>query len=226
VFTGSIKTPTIDELTSIAGSKGGKFKRHSKKNIAARMYYVDTGFTYSHEDEDFFHLACSFGLHEDGRSPEEKLAAITEYYNQFKSIRGYGTKPSTLAYNLHGFYRCFVSGHLNINTYERENKSAKHVRERITHRLGLAEAFARVASIGVATSGIYEHFPEERRNDPAAIVDSIHGYPLLSKDNPDESQSEIQRSINIRRALGLQYFAHKFGSIRPQYQPASQPASQ
>ncbi len=227
LFTGRLRQPTMEDLESIASARGKKLKASARKQIAKKLYYVDTGFTYAHEDEDFMHMACSFGLHDDEKTPRERLSKIVYLYNQFKSNRrGKGTRHSALDFNLNGFYRNFVSGHLNLVRYERDKRNLRQAREKHAHRLGLANEFVKSAIAGIMPQG-GDGFPEEQKTSPTSIFNSIEGHEKMLASETDYSKRlETGRLIELRCLYALQYFADKYEKIKPQYLAASQPASQ
>lgn len=234
-FTGSMKVPDTEDLEALIEAKRWKsLDDPAKERIAGRLHYVDHGYTFAHEDEDFFHVATSFALHEKGLSARDKLTKINSYYTRLSRSRSRGKmKPNKLTYWLHGFYRNFVSGHLNLRRYEREQKSPRLVRDRHIHRLGLAEAFAAEGREHVMYTGGID--PNEFRiedavlRDPAKLAEKITNYERAIEAHSSPETYDIGRALlNNARMCSLQYFADKFEKIRPQAQnpPASQPASQ
>jgi hypothetical protein len=232
-FTGSMKVPDTDDLEELIEAKRWKsLDSPAKERIADRLHYVDHGYTFAHEDEDFFHVATSFALHEKGLSAAAKLQKIGSYYSRLNSYRGRGRmKPNKLTYWLHGYYRNLVSGHLNLRRYEREQKAPRLVRDRHIHRLGLAEAFA-ADSINYLTSapGISEEqmrFSDTAAKDAAYIAEKAAQYEQALGQQPQPTDAANHAYLNNARMHGLRYFAEKFEKIKPQAQnpPASRPAS-
>lgn len=234
--TGSRKAPSLESLSELIESGNWKtMEDSSKKRIENRIWFVDTGHTYVHQDEDFFHIACSYALHEEHNShgekqtAQDKLKTIEDYYRRFNGFRGRGRmKPAHPSYWLHGFYRNVVSGHLNFGKYERDKENLPLARARHTHRMELAEAFA-------AEGAKYLAIPlEAERAVPATV--SPDALLAVIKDCEQKVQAEEFMGLrstystvkNVACMRGLQYFAEKYGRIKPQppILPASQPAGQ
>lgn len=173
----------------------------ARKKLIADIYSVDQGFTYVHEDEDFFHVVTSFGLHDADQTPEEKINRITAYYARFNGFRDRGRKkPVSTAFDLHGYYRCFVSGYRVLSEMHGPLNHAS--RERVQHRLQLAQAFAEDALVRVNASTL-PSTPEELCT-------------LIERTPSDAKQDEL-------RLEGLRYFADKFSRIPSRVTPQTTP---
>lgn len=224
-----IKTPQIEDLEELIQTKSSKtIDEFSKKHLKSRLYYVDTGYTYMHEDEDFFHAACSFALHDEfttsgqKQSPQDKLKTIANYYSRFNRFRKRGNKkPDSLSYRLHGFYRCFVSGHLNINKYEQEKKHLHYFAEKVAHRLELADAFAENGIQFVNKNAV-----RSETYDPEHMLNRIQSYKArISSASRQDSCEGYEKALLCEQLAGLQYIASKFSKIKLQNPPASQPTA-
>ncbi len=235
LYTRDTKTPQIEDLERLIGTKSSRVIEDSaKKNLRSKLYYVDTGYTYMHRDEDFFHVACSFELHEEFAtsgerlSPQDKLKTIENYYRRFNGFRGLGRKkPDSLTYFLHGFYRCFVSGHLNINEYELEKKQHQLYAEKVHHRLGLAEAFAEDAITFIEKGLTLPNTVRNEPYDPDKALGHIKSYQTqISQATRPDQREQYKKKLEAEMLRGLQYFASKFSRIKLQNPPASQPAAQ
>lgn len=230
-YSRDIKTPQIEDLEELIQTKSSRtIDDSAKKHLKSRLYYVDTGYTHMHEDEDFFHAACSFALHEEfttsgqKQSPQDKLETIANYYSRFNRFRKRGNKkPDSLGYRLHGFYRCFVSGHLNINKYEQEKKHPHFFAEKVAHRLELAEAFAENGIPFLNKNSQLMNTVRDGTYDPQRALDRIQSYKERISSAPHQNLCEgYEKALLCEQLAGLQYVAHNFSRIKLQNLPASQ----
>ncbi len=175
------------------------------KRIESAVCYVDQGFTYVHEDEDFFHVTSSFALHDDGESTyQDKIGTVWEWYKVLNKERKKRKKPG-LAQRLHGFYRNFMSGHLGLMKYDKEKKGVKGVKERHAHRLGLAEAFAN-DSVQCLKNESFKNLGDIQDN-PRALLKKIRAY---KKKGPEKEYN----GLTAAQIFGLSYFARKFYKLK------------
>lgn len=192
---------TAKELKEFLQPRKPKLDDAARKKLVASIYSVDQGFTHVHEDEDFFHVVTSFGLFDAGLLPQAKLDKINEYYTRFNAFRKRGRKrPNNIAFNLHGYYRGFVSGYRIITNQHGPLTAGS--RERVQHRLQLAQAFAEDE-----LARTYQHFLPGKTEDICAAIEH----------SPSESrQDEL-------RLEGLRYFAEKFSKIPSRATPQTGP---